>query len=94
MPTTPAAERVAEAAEAFEKLRGEACRGRGLGLTKIHNLLEAGEDARLIRAYEALNDAVTACYGFEKGTWRDEGETLARLLELNRSLGAQATLLP
>jgi len=88
VPQTPAAERVSEAAEAFEKLRAEACRQRGLGLTKIHNELEAGEDGKLARAYAALNDAVTACYGFPKGTWRDEGETLARLLELNQRVAA------
>jgi len=34
-------------------------------------------------AYEALNDAVTACYGFAPGCWRDESATLAALLELS-----------
>jgi hypothetical protein len=86
VPGTPAAERVGDAAETFERVRSEACRERNLGLTKLHNLLEAGEDGAMGRAWVALNDAVTACYGFPKGTWRDEGETLARLLELNQKV--------
>jgi hypothetical protein len=83
VPETAAAERVSEAAEEFERVRSEACREAKLGLTKIHNLLDAGELPELTRAYAAINDAVTACYGFPKGTWRDEGETLQRLLVLN-----------
>lgn len=34
-------------------------------------------------AYDELNDAVTQCYGFPKGAWRDEAKALALLLELN-----------
>jgi hypothetical protein len=82
-PQTPAAERVSEAAEEFERARSDACRAKNQGPTKIHNLLEAGELKDLTRAYDALNDAVTACYGFPKDTWRNEDETLRRLLTLN-----------
>ena len=37
-------------------------------------------------ANDALNDAVCVCYGFPEGTWRDERETLRRLLELNHRI--------
>jgi hypothetical protein len=86
VPQGPAAEQVSAAAESFERVRSQACKERGLGLTKIHNLLDSGEDTALTHAWVALNDAVTVCYGFPAGTWRDEGKTLARLLELNRKV--------
>ena len=88
VPATAAASRVTLAAKAFEETRAGACRRLGLGLTKVHNLLDSGEDATLTRAWETLNDAVTACYGFPPGTWCDEGETLAHLLALNRKIAA------
>jgi len=83
VPNSKEAQRVEEAAEAFERVRAEACRARTLGLTKIHNLLRDGALPELTAAYEALNDAVSACYGFPAGCWRDESATLAALLELN-----------
>ncbi len=86
VPKTAEAKRVADAAEELERVRAAACKERGLGLTKIHNLLEAGQLPELSAAYAELNDAVTACYGFPDGTWRDEAKTLARLLELNRKV--------
>jgi hypothetical protein len=79
-------ERLSKIAEGFDKLRRKTCNERDLGLTKIHNLLKAGELPDLQKAYEEMNDAVTACYGFPVGTWRDERETLRLLLELNRRL--------
>jgi hypothetical protein len=82
-PCTVEAARTAAAAEAFDRLRSSVCRARGLGLTKVHGMLKAGELPELGRAYEALNDAVTACYGFPEGLWKDEGEMLRRLLEQN-----------
>ncbi|MCH7472519.1 hypothetical protein IIA79_06160 [bacterium] len=36
--------------------------------------------------HDELNDAVTACYGWPNGTWRDENEVLKHLLELNLEL--------
>ncbi len=77
---------VASAAEAFEQLRSAACTKQTLGLTKIHTQLEAGQLPELGAAYAALNDAVSACYGFPEGIWRDDRETLRRLLELNYQL--------
>jgi hypothetical protein len=88
VPATAAASRVTLAARAFEETRAEVCRRLGLGLTKVHNLLDSGEDSALTRAWEALNDAVTDCYGFPAGTWRDEDQTLAHLLALNRKIAA------
>jgi len=85
-PATPAAARVVAAAEAFARLRSEACREQGLGLTKIHNRLDAGELPQLEAAWVALNDAVAACYGFPEGTWRDERETVHLLLTLNQRI--------
>jgi hypothetical protein len=85
-PKTPEADRLAEAAEAFDRLRGEKCRERGEGLTKIHNGLEAGEHDELRAAYDAMNDALDVCYGFPAGTWRDQGAALAALLDLNATL--------
>jgi hypothetical protein len=83
-------ERLSKIAEGFDKLRRKTCKERELGLTKIHNLLQAGELPDLQKAYEEMNDAVTACYGFPVGTWRDERETLRLLLELNRRLTDKA----
>lgn len=86
VPKTSAAGRVIAAAEAFERLRTATCQAQQLGLTKVHNLLDAGVAPDLTRAYEALNDAVTACYGFPAGSWRDETQALAQLLHLNRTV--------
>lgn len=88
VPKAKSAAKLAAAAEAFEAERARACTERQLGLTKVHNLLRAGELPELQRAYEAMNDAVDACYGFPAGTWHDEKETLRRLLELNHRLTA------
>jgi len=87
-PQTPEADRVAATAETFDRLRREACRQRDLGLTKIHNDLEAGGPPELRAAYDAMNDAVDAMYRFPAGTWRDPAATLSRLLDLNRALTA------
>jgi N-6 DNA Methylase len=86
VPDTGEARRAAEAAEAFDRLRAATCQERGLGLTKIHNALTAGALPALGEAYDALNDAVTACYGFPEGTWRSERDTLRLLLSLNQEL--------
>lgn len=86
VPKTPQARRIAEAAEAFDGLRRKVCREKQLGLTKIHNLLADGELPQLSALYEELNEAVTAAYGWPEGTWRDENETLKRLLALNKAL--------
>ncbi len=80
------ADRVAEAAETFDRLRSAACREQDLGLTKIHNQLETGAASPLREAYDAMNDAVAACYGWPEETWRDERETLRRLLALNHEI--------
>lgn len=80
------ADRVAGAAEEFDRLRSAACVEQQLGLTKIHNQIESGAASPLRAAYDALNDAVTACYGFPEGTWRDERATLQRLLALNHEI--------
>lgn len=80
------ADRVAVAGEAFDRLRSAACHEQNLGLTKIHNQLEEGTASPLRAAYDELNDAVTAMYGWPEGTWRDERETLERLLTLNHEL--------
>lgn len=85
-PRTPEADRVAEAAETFDRLRSAACRERELGLTKIHNEIESGKLPDLRAACDDMNDAVTACYGFPPGVWRDDRETLARLLALNHQV--------
>jgi hypothetical protein len=87
-PQTPEADRVAATAETFDRLRRQACRERNLGLTKIHNDLEAGGPPELRAAYDAMNDAVDAMYGFPQGTWRDQAATLSRLLDLNLALTA------
>ena len=85
-PTGPAADRVAAAAETFDQLRSATCRERNDGLTKVHNELNGYPSRALRAAYEALNDAVAACYRFEPNSWRDERETLRLLLMLNAQL--------
>lgn len=82
-PRSNEADRVAKAAEAFDKARSAACREQSLGLTKIHNQIENGDLPELGAAWDELNEAVNACYGFPAGTWRSERETLERLLGLN-----------
>ena len=67
-----------------------ACRERKLGLTKIHNLLEEGKLPELGAAYDALNDAVAACYGFPVRTWREGPQTLRLLLDLNHTLSPRS----
>ena len=74
---------MAEAAGAFDAARRAPCRDRHLGLTKLHNQLEAGELPELQALLDELNDAVTSCYGFPPGTWRSEGDSLRLLLDLN-----------
>jgi len=87
-PASPEADRVATTAQAFDRFRRDACRARGLGLTKLHNELEAGHTSELRGAYEAMCDAVDIAYGFPEGTWRNTDETLAHLLELNLRITA------
>ena len=91
-PDTPEADRVAATAETFDRLWRDICRERNLGLTKIHNELEAGRLPELGAAYEAMNDAVDMMYGFPSGTWRDPTATLKQLLDLNRALTAGLAL--
>jgi hypothetical protein len=83
VPSSPAAQALAKAASAFESARIETCRKEQLGLTKIHNQLKKGELPALQKAYDAMNDAVCACYGWPAGTWRDAQETVKKLVELN-----------
>lgn len=88
-PETKQAAQLAEAASRFDELRRVACKQQGLGLTKIHNQLEAEQDSPLRAAYEAMNDAACACYGFPEEVWRDEREALRRLLALNHELSGR-----
>ncbi len=87
-PTGKMADGVATTAEVFDKLRSATCKERSLGLTKIHNELKAGKLPELGRAYDAMNDAVAACYGFPAGVWKDEKETLRLLLQLNQKIAS------
>ena len=89
-PAGSKADRVAEAAETFDRTRSAICEQQALGLTKVHHQLAADSPSPLRLAHEALNDAVTECYGFPAGVWRDEHETLRLLLELNHRLAALA----
>lgn len=84
--TGPAGEGLARAAEAFDTERSRTCRELGLGLTKVHNLLDAGKLPDLEAVWSEMNDAATACYGWPAGTWRDRGEVLRRLVELNEEI--------
>jgi hypothetical protein len=86
VPDGEASARLTAAADEFSRLRADACHKHSLGLTKIHNMLRDGKLPDLTRAYEAMNDAVDACYGFSVGTWRDDIETLRLLSEMNQRL--------
>lgn len=83
MPTHDAAVAVENAGLEFDKLRSSLCKKHQLGLTKIHNMLKAGELPELTAAYEKLNDAVTRAYGFPKAAWRDDKTILKLLLQRN-----------
>ncbi len=86
VPISPAATKLEATAKAFSDLRAKICVERGLGLTKVHNLLVAGELPVLTAAYDAMNDAVCDGYGWPTGTWRDRDETLELLITRNREL--------
>jgi hypothetical protein len=86
VPDTPEAAAVSAAAEALYTRRAALCRERQLGLTKLYNLMKAGDLPELQTLHDTLNDAVTACYAWPEGTWRDDNEVLTRLLALNRQL--------
>ena len=88
-PRTDEAKDVERAAEAFEKERARACLEHRLGLTKIHNRLDAGALPELAAAYSELNDAVAACYGFAQGAWADDQRALRLLLDLNHQLARE-----
>lgn len=83
VPYTDAARALAAAADEFERVRAKVCQERGVGLTKVHNMLRDRRQPDLCTAYEAMNDAVDACYGFPAGTWRSESMLLRRLLGLS-----------
>ena len=87
-PAGSKADRVAETAETFDRMRSAACKQQGLGLTRLHHQLHGtdGSPSPLRSAHDALSDAVTDCYGFPAGVWRDELETLRLLLQLNHRL--------
>ena len=93
-PTGEKADHVAATAEAFDKLRSATCKERCLGLTKIHNELEAGKLPTLRQAYDEMNDAVAACYGFPEGVWKNDKETLRLLLQLNQKIAEPMNLAP
>ena len=86
VPDTPAARAVAACAEALHTRRAALCRERNLGLTKLYNEMKAGNLPELQGLHDALNDAVTECYAWPAGTWREEDAVLGRLLELNKQL--------
>ncbi len=90
-PSGKKADRIAIAAKTFDDLRTATCKELGLGLTKIHNALKAGELPELGRVYDALNDAVADDYGFADGVWRDEKEVLRLLLKRNKEIAEPLT---
>jgi len=52
----------------------------------VHNLLDAGKLPDLDAVWSEMNDAATACYGWPTGTWRNHGEVLRLLVELNEEI--------
>ena len=88
-PSTEKAKRVAALAKRFDKLRSAACMTHNLGLTEDPQPAQDRPLPELGEAYEAMNDAVAACYGFPTGVWRDEKETLRLLLERNRQVAEE-----
>jgi hypothetical protein len=89
VPDSEAATRVASSAEALYTRRAELCRDRQQGLTKLYNAMKAGELPELQALHDAVNDAVTACYGWPEGLWRDDNAVLRHLLALNYELAGR-----
>lgn len=87
-PRTPLANTVATTATKFDRLRRQLCHQNSIGLTAAHNQLARPGTTPLHLAYAALNDAVTACYGFPPDLWRDDNATLTALLHLNARYAA------
>jgi hypothetical protein len=88
-PETDLANEVARAAETFDAQRAAACEERRLGLTRIHNLLDAGALPNLAHARDALDRAVARCYGLREDAWRDEHEARRELLARNDHAAGQ-----
>jgi hypothetical protein len=86
VPRSPEARRLVDCAKELYKCRAALCKEKNLGLTKIYNLMKQGDLPELEELHNRLNDAVTACYGWPEGTWRDDNEVLSRLLALNLQL--------
>jgi len=79
-------EAVADACRALLARRGEICRERRIGLTKLYNQVDDGAWADLAQLHRELDEAVAAAYGWPKGIAQDATETSRRLLELNRAI--------
>jgi len=82
-PKSSLATHLAACATRFDRLRRKLCQQQAIGLTALHNQLAHPGTTPLHLAYAALNDAVTACYGFPPNLWRDDEATLTALLTLN-----------
>jgi SAM-dependent methyltransferase len=89
-PKTPLASHVAACATRFDRLRRKLCQQQAIGLTALHNQLPRPGTTPLHLVYAALNDAVTACYGFPPELWRDDDATLSALLNLNARYAASS----
>lgn len=79
-------ERVAQACRDLLEHRGALCVEHQVGLTALYNAMNDGAHDRLRALHRDLDEAVAACYGWEKAVAQDDGEVVRRLTELNRRI--------
>jgi len=81
-------EPVAEAARRVIARRSEICLEREIGLTQLYNEVDDGAYRDLRALHVALDEAVTAAYGWPAAAAHDPQESNRLLLELNREIAA------
>jgi hypothetical protein len=78
--------RVAQACRDLLEHRGALCVEHQVGLTALYNAMDDGAHEHLRSLHRELDEAVAACYGWEKAVAQDDAEIVRRLTELNHRI--------
>lgn len=87
-PDDKARKRVAMRANALIARRDQICRDEGIGITTLYRLIREGAYRDLSDLHRDIDRAVAEAYGWPAAVASEASETNARLLELNRQIGA------
>lgn len=71
--------------------RSALCAEREIGLTRLYNEMDDGAHRRLFNLHRALDEAVTAAYGWPTSAAHDSAESNRLLLELNEAIASGQT---